>query len=222
MAGAKVVEMLIGWRDYEQDDMRAAAEGNLVFALFGQPSDRLGQGVNLACWDAVDGSGAEAEGASYTDRGLRVWRLPVQPYLVDVRATRAPEVAAPPDVFIWEIRATSSSARLTDAGLNLSPGQHVLGFSPWLGLRITGPLTVALEYEFSGSTRLSDLRDTTFWMYDWQARAYTPVITGVSSSGGQGVVYGAYVSPAGEVRVRVDNEAGLVTLSNVQVSLRAR
>ncbi len=222
LAGAKVVEMLIGWRDYGQDDMRAAAEGNLVFALFGQPSDRLGHGVNLACWDVVDRSGAGAEGASYTDRGLRVWRLPVHPYLVDIRATGGPEVVAPPDVFAWEVRATSSSARLTDAGLNLSPGQHVLGFSPWLGLRTTGPLTVALEYEFSSSTRLSDLRDTTFWVYDWQARAYTQVITGVSSSGGQGVVYGAYVSPAGEVRVRVDNEAGLVTLSNVQVTLRAR
>ena len=222
MAGARVVDMLIGWRDYGQDAMRAAAEGNLVFALFGQPWDRLGQGVNLACWEPADRSGAGAEGASYTDRGLRVWRLPVQPYLIDVRRGDAPEVVAPPDVFAWEIRATSSSARLTDSGLNLSPGRHVLGFSPWLGLRTTGPLTVVFEYEFSGSTRLSDLRDTTFWLYDWQARAYTQVITEGNSSGGQAIVRGAYVSPAGEVRVRVDNEAGLVTLSNAQVSLRAK
>lgn len=222
MAGAKVVEMLVGWHDYGQDDMRAAAEGNLVFALFGRPSDRLGQGVNLACWDVADRSGAGAEGASYTDRGLRVWRLPVQPYLIDVRATDAPQVAAPPDVFAWEIRATSSSARLTDGGLSLSPGRHVLGFSPWLGLRTTGPLTVVFEYEFSNSTRLSDVRDTTFWIYDWRARGYTRMITEAGSFAGQGVARGAYVSPAGEVRVRVDNEAGPVMLSNAQVSLRLR
>lgn len=221
MAGAKVIDMLIGWRDYGQDTMRAAAEGNFVFALFGQPTDRLGTGVNLACWEMADRSGAVAEGAAYTDRGLRVWRLPVQPYLMDSRAADAPEVVAPADVFTWEMRATSSSARLTEAGVSLSPGQHVLGFSPWLALRATGPLTVALEYEFSGSTRLSDLRDTAFWLYDWQARAYAPVVTGVNAPAGRHMVYGAYVSPAGEVRVRVDN-AGPVTLSNAQVSLRAR
>ncbi len=222
MGGAKVIDMLIGWRDYGQDTMRAAAEANLVFALFGQPADRLGQGVNLACWDGLDRSGAGVEGASYTDRGLRVWRLPVQPYLIDVRATGAPEVAAPPDVFTWQIRATSSSARLTEAGLNLAPGRHVLGFSPWLGLRMTGPITVVFQYEFSGSTRLSDLRETTFWVYDWQAGAYTQFVSGVNSPSGQAAVHGPYVSPAGEVRVRVDNESGLLTLSNAQISLRAK
>ena len=222
MAGAKAVEILIGWRDYGQDDMRALAESSFVFALFGWPDDRLGHGVNLACWEASDRSGARVEGASYTDRGLRIWRLPVQPYLLDSRVAGAATIAAPPDVFSWEVRATSSSARLTDAGLNLSPGRHVLGFSPWLGLRTTGPITVVIEYEFSSSTRLSDLRETTFWVYDWQARAYTQVITGVSSFSGQGVAHGVYASPAGEVRVRVDNEAGVVTLSNAQVSLRVK
>lgn len=222
MAGAKAVEILIGWRDYGQDNMRALAESNLVFALFGRPEDRVGHGVNLACWEASDRSGARVEGASYTDRGLRIWRLPVQPCLLDSGVAGAATVAAPPDVFSWEVRATSSRVRLTDAGLNLSPGRHVLGFSPWLGLRTTGPITVVIEYEFSSSTRLSDLRETTFRVYDWQARAYTRVITGVSSFSGQGVAHGAYASPAGEVRVRVDNEAGVVTLSNAQVSLRVK
>ena len=223
LSGAKALEVLFGWRNYGADEMRAAAEGNFINAIFGEPSARVGQGVNLACWDTVDRTGAVVDGASYTDRGLRVWRLPVQSYLADGDSSGGPSrIVLPSDIFAWGVRATSSSTRLGDAGLNLSPGQHVLGFSPWFGVRTTGDLTVTLGFEFSSSTRLSDMRDTTFWLYDWQAREYTQVISRTGMSGGQDSVFGAYASPAGEVRVRVDNAGGLVTLSNVQVSLRAR
>ncbi|MCS7062149.1 MAG: hypothetical protein RMN25_13435, partial [Anaerolineae bacterium] len=213
--GARVLDMLIGWRDYGQDTVRAAAEGNLVFALFGQPSARLGQGVNLACWHDSAEAGIQVEGARYTDRGLRVWRLPVQTHLAGQGSF------LPADVFSWEVRATSSGIRLTEAGLSLSSGQHVIGFSPWLGVRTTGPVTLTLEYVFNPSTRLSDIRETTFWLYDWKTHQYTSLdVLHSGALAGEVSAYGPYVSPAGDVRVRVDNLAGVVTLSTLHVSVR--
>jgi len=214
LSGASMHDALIGWRDYAGDRLAAIAEGGFVGALFAEAGARLGDGVMLACWESADHSGIAVDGAQYTDRGLRTWRLPVRNYLP------SGDSALPPDAFSWTLRASSSSARMDSRGLTLEPGQHVFGFAPWFGVRVSGDTTVTIDYVFGDGTRLSDLRDTSLWLYEWEAARYIQVVGGAMSDDAQVSATGAFVSPAGEVRVRVDNPSRQVTVSNLQASFR--
>ncbi len=214
LSGASMYDALIGWRDYSGNRLAAIAEGGFVGALFAEAGARLGDGVMLACWEATDRSGIAVDGARVTDRGLRAWRLPVRNYLPGSASI------IPPDAFAWSLRASSSSARPDASGLILEPGQHVFGFTPWFGVRAGADATVTVEYTFGDGTRLSSLDDTSLWLYEWDSAQYIQVVGGAMSNDARVSATGAFVSPAGELRVRVDNPARQVSLSNLQVSFQ--
>jgi hypothetical protein len=215
MDGAPLADALLNWRDFGQDRLVEQAERNLVAAVFENADSSIGTGIHLACWELQDRTGAEVAGGNYTDRGLRIWRLPVRPFLLQNGMT------LPVDVYAWAVLSSQSSANLAESGLSMEPGQHILGLSPWMGIRTTGPVTVSLAVGTGVNSALSALRNTTVSLYDWQAGQFTRVISGLNTTSSDVAVSGAYVSPAGEIRARIDVVDDQITLTNFEAHVRA-
>jgi hypothetical protein len=208
--GAPLTDALLNWRDFGQDRLVEQAERNLVSSIFDNPDSSVGSGVSLACWETQDRTGAQVADGSYTDRGLRVWRLPVRPFLA------RPGSLLPPDVFGWSVLSSSSSVDLSQNGLNLDPGEHILGLTPWMGIRTTGSVSVSLTLGTGINSPLAALRNATVSVYDWETQQFTRVISGFNTTPAEVNVTGAYASPSGEMRVRVDVVEDQITLTNIE------
>jgi hypothetical protein len=212
MDGASLAEIFLNWRDYRQDRLAEQAERGLLTSLYDSPDASIGGGVSLGCWENIDRVGAQVAGASYSDRGLRLWRLPVKPYLA------AGGTVLPADAFEWEVVSSSSSVELAPNGLAMQPGQHIIALSPWFSTRATGSVEVSLAVGSSANSPTPALRKSTVWLFDWGASQFTRVLRDISPASANVVVSGAYLSPSGEMRVRIDVEDDQVTLTNIQAS----
>ncbi len=210
LSGASLSDELLNWRDYHGDRLKEQAERNLVSAVFDLPDATLGNGAFLACWVDYDRSGVTVPGAQYTDHGLRIWHLPVRPFLVDSG------VALPSEVFQWSVLSTSSTLSIDDSGLDMDIGDHIIGLSPWLNLRTSGPVHVSLLVDTSLDTPLSALQATSVWLYDWNKQQFTQVIAHLDEPNALGHLTGAYLSPSGELRARFDVRDDQITLINIQ------
>jgi hypothetical protein len=211
--GPSTTDALVNWQNFADEPIRQDAMFGLVATVFG--ADAVGSGVYLGCWESRDDTGAQVEGADYTDRGLRVWRLTVQGHLV-----QKGEIL-PPDVFTWNTITTSSSTELNDNGLSFEPGQHIVALTPWLDLRTDGiTSTVALNVEFdTNSTGLSGLRDTTIELFNWQTRAFEEVVNDASDLAGQNTHTGPYLSPAGQIVMKLNALSESVVLNRLATSV---
>ncbi len=208
-----LADALVNWQDFSDEPIRQDAQFGLVTAVFG--AEGVGPGVYLGCWEWRDETAARIEGADYTDRALRLWRLPVEQHLV-----AAGEVL-PPDVFTWNVVATTASSELNDNGLSMEPGEHVIALTPWLDLRTTSTTAqIALNIEFDvASTSLSALRDTSIALFNWQTRAFEEVVQDASETATQNAHLGPYLSPGGQVIMKLAFTADSLTLSRVATSI---
>jgi hypothetical protein len=176
----------------------------------------VGNGVYLGCWEKRDVTGAQVNGAEYTDRGLRLWRLPAASWLV-----KSGQIL-PPDVFTWNVIASSSSTEFTDNGLSIEPGQHIIGLSPWFEMRTTTPTsTVSLNMGFDqAASSLSGLRETSIWLYNWQMQEYEKVIEHADEMSESDEHTGPYLSPSGELRIKIDSPTESLTLNHIGTTVK--
>lgn len=207
-----LADALVNWQDFSDEPIRQDAQFGLVSAVFG--AEGVGPGVYLGCWEWRDATGAQIEGADYTDRALRLWRLPVEQHLV-----AAGEVL-PPDVFTWNIVATDAGVELNDNGLLMEPGEHIIALTPWLDVRMTSTTArIALNIEFdNASTSLSALRDASIALFNWQTRAFEEVINDASDLTTQNTHTGPYLSPGGQIFMKFISPTDSLTLTRLATS----
>lgn len=211
--GPPIQDALVNWQTFSDEPVRQEALNAVVGAVFGVESP--GSGAYVGCWEPRDMTGASVFGADYTDRTVHVWRVPVEGHLIE------PGQALPPDVFTWNVITTNSSSEPNDSGLALEPGDHIIALTPWLDLRTTqADATVALNLEFdSTNSSLPGLRDTTVALYNWQTRTFDPAIENADDTAAQNTHTGPYLSPAGQVVIKVSPASESVTLSRVATSV---
>ena len=104
--------------------------------------------------------------------------------------------------------------------MDLDPGDHLISFSPWINTRATGNAEVSIKLGASVNTSLPALRSSSLWLYDWDALRFTQVLTSFTGSDVSAQVVGAYLSPAGELRARLDVREEQITLTNIQADVR--
>ncbi|MCL6510588.1 MAG: hypothetical protein K6U78_07860 [Anaerolineae bacterium] len=208
-----ISDALVNWQDFSDEPIRQDAQFGLVTAVFG--AEGIGPGVYLGCWEWRDTTGVGIDGAEYTDRALRLWRLPVEQHLVE-----AGEVL-PPDMFTWNVVATNSSSELNDNGLSMEPGEHIVALTPWLDVRTTSATSqIALNVEFNdASTSLSALRDASIWLFNWQTRAFDQVVTDASQTATQNTHTGPYLSSGGQIIMKFVSATDSLTLSRLATSV---
>ncbi len=210
-----LVDALVHWQDFNDEPIRQDAQFGLVSAIFGAES--VGPGVYLGCWEWRDETGAQIAGADYTDRALRLWRLPVEQHLVAAGET------LPPDIFTWNIIATNAGGELNDNGLRMAPGEHIIALTPWLDVRATSTTAlIKLNIEFdSASTSLSALQDASIALFNWQTRAFEAVINDASDLATQNTLSGPYLSPGGQILIKVSSPTDSLTLTRLAASAEA-
>jgi hypothetical protein len=64
------------------------------------------------------------------------------------------------------------------------------------------------------------LLGSSIWLYDWKTLQFTQIPAGISISNEETETSGAYLSPAGELRMRVNVREGPLTLTNVQAKVQ--
>ena len=104
---------------------------------------------------------------------------------------------------------------LSQNGLSMDPGEHILAISPWMGVRTTANVGISLTLATGINSSLAALRNTTVSVYDWHAQQFTRVITGLNTTPAEVSISGAYTSPSGEIHVRVDVVDDQITLTNI-------
>lgn len=212
--GPPVLSALIGWRVPPSDRFATEAEHNLVTAMFDE-NMRMGDGVTLACWENVDHSGGAVAGATYIDRGVRSWRLPVQTLLLD-------SGTLPADAYGMRVTNATGASQVIGDGLTLDQGRHVVAFAPWLNVRTASIThTVTLRLNPTSNTTDAQRRTTNAFIFDWVGRSFTPVSTRGLSPTNEIRLTGPFVSPAGEVRLRLDAGNAGITLNTLSLSVDA-
>jgi len=208
-----ITDALVNWQDFSDEPIRQDAQAGLVTAIFGAES--VGPGAYLGCWEQRDTTGVSIDGAEYTDRALRLWRLPVEQHLVEAGQ------GLPPDVFTWNVVATSSSSELNDNGLSMELGEHIVALTPWLDVRTTSAVArIALNIELNNaSTSLSALGQTSIWLFNWQTRAFDQVVADASEMATQNAHVGPYLSPGGQILIKFVCGADSLTLSRLATSV---
>jgi hypothetical protein len=212
--GAPLSEALLNWRNFKDDRLKEEAERGLLAAVYDNPNVTVGQGANLACWEDQDYTGVQVTGANYTDRGLRIWRLPIQPFLA------GHGTALPADAFKWSVLSSSSAVAIDENGMDMDVGDHVIGLTPWFSMRTTGPVSVTLGVGTSLNSSTPALLNSSVWLYDWETLKFTQVITSLSGSTVEMVASGPFLSPSGELRARVDVREDQITLTNIQAQVQ--
>ncbi|MCS7056873.1 MAG: hypothetical protein NZM18_11960 [Thermoflexales bacterium] len=201
-----LTDALVNWQDFSDEPIRQDAQFGLVSAVF--DAEAIGPGVYLGCWEWRDETGAQIAGADYTDRALRLWRLPVEQHLI------GPGQMLPPDVFTWNIIATSASVELNDDGLLIEPGEHIIALVPWLDVRATGRTSrVMLNIEFNNArTSLDALRAASIALYNWQTRNYDVVVDDASDLAAHNAHTGPYLSSGGQIFIKLVSPTDSLTL----------
>jgi len=212
--GASLAEAILNWRRFDNDRLTEQAERGLLLSIYNNPDVSLGNGVSIACWENQDRVGVEVIGADYTNRGLRIWRLPTQTYLAK------PGTLLQANEFEWSVLSSSSIIALDTNGMDMDAGTHLLSFTPWINTRATGNAEVSIKVSTSVNTSFSALRGSSLWLYDWSALKFTQVITTLAGSDVSARVTGAYLSPAGDLRARLDVSEEQITLTNIQADVR--
>jgi hypothetical protein len=212
--GSNMADMTLTWRKFDKAEMREEADRGLINTFF-SPVSRGGEGVLLMCWELRERALTEVEGASYVDRGLRIWRLGMPTF------RPAAGQVLPSEFFEWSVSASSSTVAWTADGLQLSPGAHVLALRPWLDLRPpSAAMTGTLRLEFTTGSSAAALTESAVSMFDWTLNQFTPVRRGLAPRGSAtlSAVSGAYLSTAGEIILRLDVVGDAVTLSDLDLA----
>lgn len=211
LKGPQAISALVAWRP-APDRYAEQAQQQLITALFDTVS-RVGNGANVACWSAVNASGVNAPQTKAIDTSVFVWRLPVRNLLLQTGQT------LPPDAFEWRI--TNGGAEYADDGLLFEPGASIMAFTPWLNTRTTAQTSVVrVELDAATNATSDQMMAANLSVYDWGAKAFVPVGKGISATNAL-VLTGAYASPAGEIRLRLDTGADGIALRGLRVSLEA-
>jgi hypothetical protein len=208
-----MADMTLTWRKFEKAELREEADRGLINTFF-SPVSRGGEGVLLMCWELRERALAEIEGATYVDRGLRIWRLGMPTF------RPAAGQVLPSEFFEWSLSSSSSSVAWTADGLQLSPGAHTLALRPWFDLRPpSASMSGTLRLEFTTGSPTAVLTQSTVSVFDWTAGQFTPVRRGLASRGSATLApfAGAYLSAAGEIILRLDVLGDAVTLSDLDI-----
>ena len=198
---------MVNWKDFGRNSLTQEAEHGLVFSTLGD--ERIGVGAYVSCWTDAPTSSIIVSHAEYTDRSVLIWQVPVQGGLAEA------DMWLPPDIFAWDIVASSSSVGFIDEGLALEAGQHIIDISPWMDLRAANSvISLTLETNFE-STPMGALQDAALYAFDWRAQQYVPLAQSLRELMNTEVFSGAFLSPAGSIRLRLDVKGEMVTMSDL-------
>jgi hypothetical protein len=212
--GSNMADMTLTWRKFDKAELREEADRGLINTFF-SPVSRGGEGVLLMCWELRERAPAEVDGASYVDRGLRIWRLAMPAF------RPAAGQALPSEFFEWAVSASSSTVAWTADGLQLSPGAHALALRPWLDLRPpSAVMSGTLRLEFTTGSPTTALTQSMVSLFDWGTNRFSPVRQGLASRGSATLapVSGSFLSGAGEIILRIDVVGDAVTLSDLDIA----
>jgi hypothetical protein len=131
-----------------------------------------------------------------------------------------PSTVLPPDMFSWSVTSSSSGVSLDQNGLTMQPGEHIIAMTPWLNVRASGKVAVTLGIAASSSTSAAALRNSSVSIFDWGTQQFTRVITSMAVAPPNLSLSGAFLSPAGELRVRVSVRDDDILMTNVQTAVR--
>jgi hypothetical protein len=208
---------LVNWHNFGADTVLRDARTGLVASLLG--FEYVSPGLTLACWRDNMGTGNSVtiEDAVAADEHLYLWRVPVQPFLADFPQT------LPPDVFVWDLVDSTSSAAFTSQGLTLTPGDHVIAVSPWFNMRLNGtnarvtPNLVLLQELGTGP-----MTGVALDIFDWKKGEFVAVAADGTIEGNAPIstgLSGDYVSSSGDVRYRIRVRETLAILSRVATTV---
>ena len=207
LKGDPTTSGLVNWKDFGRNSLAQEAEHGLVVATIGD--ERIGTGAYLGCWTEAATNDTSVQNAEYTDRSVLIWQVPVQSGLA------GKDTWLPPDIFTWDIEASTSSTAFVDEGLTLEAGQHIIDISPWFDLRTTSSaISLTLETNFE-STPTGALQDAALYVFDWHQQKYVSLSESLHELAGTDVFSGTYLSPAGRIQLRVDVNGDAVTLSDL-------
>lgn len=215
--GDNLNAQLVEWRDYGSDKTDKDNDVGLLSATFGDLRSQAGLGATLACWEKTNRSNVQFDDAQYSDRGLRMWDVPLQTLTVQ------PDMAIPADLYTWNVASSTSAAIVNDAGLSLEAGKHVFAFTPWLPVRSTSTnANLRISLEFSNSSSRQVLRESSIWIYDWQTQKYLRVRSSIQVANSTFTVPGNYVSPTGEVRMLIDIGSEVLSLTDMRMDAQLK
>ena len=207
LRGDPTTSGLVNWKDFSRNSLAQEAEHGLVFATLGD--ERIGTGAFLACWTDAATNTISVQNAEYTDRSVLIWQVPVQ------GALAGKDTLLPPDIFTWDLAASTSSVGFVDEGLTLEAGQHIIDISPWLDLRTASSvISLTLGTTFADTPNAA-LQDAALYAFDWREQKYVLLAESLRGLSGTDVFGGAYLSPAGSIRLRVDVNGDTITLSDL-------
>lgn len=212
--GNNVADMVLARRVFYPSDLREAADRGLVGAFF-SPTSRGGEGMLLMCWETRERAPTSVDGATYVDRGLRIWRLGLPPF----QPARGQKISS--EMFEWSVAASSSTVGWTSEGLLLNPGAHVLVLRPWTDARFpTTAISATLRTEFTTNSPSAALTQSLVSLYDWNANRFGPIRAGLAARGPATLspANGDFVSPSGEIIVRFDIVGDAVTLNDIDLA----
>jgi hypothetical protein len=221
--GAPILNALVNWQEYDRDVLTREAQHGLVSQMLGL--EYVGVGVYLGCWLPQKTIDVNVTNADNIDRSLIVWRAPVKTHLVEKMQV------LPPDVFTWDVIGSTSSASFSNEGLSLEPGEHLIGLSPWFDMRMTSiEADFVFDLKFSTGSNHSDLRNASVYVYDWNKRAFAPVpieseelsLNSADISRKPAARSGAYISPSGEMRLKIAVQDEPVTLTRVSAGVTTK
>jgi hypothetical protein len=215
--GDNLNAQLVEWRDYGSDKTDKDNDVGLLLATFGDLRSQAGLGATLACWEKTNRSNVQFDDAQYSDRGLRMWDVPLQTLTVQ------PDMAIPADLYTWNVASSTSAAIVNDAGLSLEAGKHVFAFTPWLPVRSTSTnANLRISLEFGTSSSRQALRESSIWLFDWQTQKYLRVRSSIQVANATFTVPGNYVSPAGEVRMLIDVGSEVLALTDMRMDAQLK
>ena len=203
-SGSNLMDALISWRVFPAQRLNDR-DRELLSTALGDVRAQIGSGLTFACWEDAEHANVRTAGAALTDRGLRIWNVPVQPALASQGQSLAP------DIYNWNVAysASSISAGLTD--MRVDSGSHIFSFSPWLPVRLSSSQArVNVRFEFGSATPRTALRNSTVFFYDWSKREFVKARALVGATIDEVSASGAIVSPTGEVRMMFSTPSEVV------------
>ena len=207
LRGDPTTSGLVNWKDFARNSLAQEAEHGLVFATVGD--ERIGTGAYVSCWTDSVTNDISVQNAEYTDRSVLIWQVPVQ------GALAGKDTWLPPDIFTWDLVASSTSAGFIDEGLSLEAGQHIIDISPWFDLRTTSSaISLTLGTAFEGTSNTA-LQNAVLYAFDWREQKYVALTETLRELADTDRFGGAYLSPAGSIRLRIDVNGDAVTLSDL-------
>lgn len=205
--GPPLTDALVNWVDYRDDRQRKEARSGLVMSLLDRSHTM--PGAVLGCWTNDPSSVPAIADAAATHQTLSLWRLSLQPYLIDRPQTM------PADVYELEVADSSSDASFTRDGLSLAQGEHILLLQPWLSVRRARDVRASaqLDLRLVAEQRTDIDAAAAVAAWNWRVRAFVEIASDITALQNISALGDDFISADGGIRLRISARGGRITVT---------